>query len=800
MFAGGFRLYDGREGNYVLRFVAFLCCLIPVWGQVTTGSISGYVLDPAQRPVPNAKVTITDGSRSLVRNAVTDVAGFYRLPDLPPALYRLSSSAAGFLLTTAPDLQLEVNAQMRVDFHLPIAGQEQSVTVRATEAAVPTETSDLGMVIDQDRISSLPLNQRDFLQLSLLTPGVLPPVEGSELSSRGAFAMHANGGREEYNDFLLDGVDNNDQDTNRYVLQPSVDSIQEFKIATNSYSAEYGRNAGAQVNVITRSGTNQWHGFAYDYLRNRVFDATNSFDQGQTAKLIRNQFGAGVGGPIVKDQTFFFLTFDALRGRQGFTQLGTVPTLAERQGDFSGLGGPVIDPFTGAPFPNNRIPDQRISPLAAKVLALFPLPNLPGTSGNFFGQPVEQDSNTQFIARLDHHFHASAQLSLRYGFGQKDLFEPFTQNSTELPGFGDYVHDKGHNAMINYVRNFGAATVNSFTVGMNRAPRQIYQQNYQTDVNKLWGVNYLPTQPRDFGYPSLTVAGFSPVGDVTEIPIDRAETTYQLTDTVSMVRGAHGLKFGTDIRKIQQNGILDLLSRGSISFSGALSGFGITDLFLGYPTFALQSQSNNPQTQRTSSFNFFVQDDWKVNRKLTLNLGLRYEYNTPPTDPTNRMSALNLATGQISQVGTNGVSRSGFRPDWNNFGPRFGLAYMLSSKTVVRGGYGIYYDAGMLTVNSSMYFNPPYFNIYVFFPSANFIAHAGQSLPPERRFCSAAFPEHAQPGPDHFLHAILEPQCAARDRLNRYRQCGVRRIQGHAPDSFARPKPAFPRARSRQFP
>jgi hypothetical protein len=713
----------------VLRFAILFFCSIAVWGQVTTGSISGYVLDPSQRPIPNASVMITDVGRSAVYNAVTDMAGFYRIPDLPPVLYRLSGSAPGFLSTTAPDLRLEVNAQARVDFHLPVAGQPQSVTVAATESAVPTETSDLGMVIDQVRISGLPLNQRDFLQLSLLTPGVVPAVQGSELSSRGAFAMHANGAREEYNNFLLDGVDNNDQDTNRYVLQPSVDSIQEFKIATNSYSAEYGRNAGAQVNIITRSGTNQLHGFGYEYLRNRVFDATNSFDQGEKAKLIRNQFGAGVGGPIVKDQDFFFVSFDALRGRQGFTQLGTVPTLPERQGDFSGLGGPVIDPFTGQPFSNNQIPDKRISPLAAKVLALFPLPNEPGVSGNFFSQPVEKDSNTQFIGRLDHRFHSTAQLSLRYGYGQKDLFEPFTQGSIELPGFGDYVHDKGHNAMINYVRNFGAATINSFTLGMNRAPRQIYQQNYQTDVNKLWGVNYLPANPRDFGYPTFNISGFSPVGDVTQIPIDRAETTYQLADTVSLVRGAHGLKFGVDIRKIQQNGILDLLSRGSISFSGALSGFGITDLFLGFPTFALQSQSNNPQTQRTSSFNFFAQDDWKVSRKLTLNLGLRYEYNTPPTDPTNRMTALNLATGKISQVGTNGISRSGFRPDRNDFGPRFGFAYELSPKTVVRGGYGIYYDAGMLTVNSSMYFNPPYFNIYVFFPSASSLLTLANPFP-----------------------------------------------------------------------
>jgi len=720
------------------RFAIVLAVLIPAYGQVTTGSISGYVMDPSGRPIQNAQITVADPEHSVSRTAVTDLSGFYRISDLSPSPYRLSGSAANFLPSSPSDVQLQVNAQVRVDLHLAVAGRPQSVTVAAEQAAVPSETSDLGVVIDQDRISGLPLNQRNFLQLALLTPGVATPVQGSQNSTRGAFAMHVNGAREEYNNFLLDGVDNNDQDVNRYVLEPSVDSIQEFKIETNSYSAEYGRNAGGQVNVITRGGSNEVHGFAYEYLRNRVLDASNSFDQGQKAKLIRNQFGGGVGGPVVKDHTFFFASFDALRGRQGFSQFGTVPTVAERQGDLSALGSPVINPFTGTPFAGNKIPNSSISPLAAKVLALYPLPNLPGLSQNYFSQPVERDTNTQFLGRVDHRFNDSSQISFRYAYGREDLFEPFTESSTQLPGFGDYVYDSGHNAMVHYVRSFGPNTLNSLTLGMNRAPRRILQQNYQTDVNKLWGVNYLPTQARDFGYPAINVAGFSFAGDVTQIPIERAATTYQVGDTVSIVRGSHGLKFGADVRKIQQNGILDLLSRGSISFAGAISGSGIGDLLLGFPTFTIQSQSNNPQTQRTSSFDFFAQDDWKVTRKLSLNLGLRYEINTPPTDPSNRMSAFNLATGKIAQVGTPGVSRSGIQPDWNNLAPRFGFAYALSSSTVVRGGYGIFYDAGILTANSAMYFNPPYFNIFVFFPSATSLISLNNPFPLNQGFLPPA--------------------------------------------------------------
>jgi hypothetical protein len=701
-------------------------------------SISGFVLDPSGKPIQDARVSVSDPGHSVSRSAMTDSSGFYRILDLAPAAYEVTGEARHFAKTQGPPVPLAVNEQARVDFRLPVEGQTASLSIVAQESPVATESSDLATVIDQSRVDGLPLNQRDFLQLALLTPGVAPPVEGSQLSTRGGFAMHANGGREEFNNFLLDGADNNDQDTNRYVLQPSIDSIQEFKIATNSYSAEYGRNAGAQVNVITRSGTNQVHGFAYEYLRNRVFDATNSFDPGDTAKLIRNQFGGGVGGPLVKDRTFYFADVDALRGRQGFSQYGTVPTPAERAGNFAGLGT-VSDPFTGQPFPNNSIPVSRIAPLSSDMLALFPLPNVANAEagGNYFGQPVEVDTDTQTNIRLDHQISNADRLSLRYSYEHNNLFEPFTQNSTELPGFGDYVYDRGHNAMAHYERVFGPRTINSLLLALSRAPRSIYPQNYKTNVNQLWGVNYLPTQPRDFGYPSITVAGFSQVGDVTEIPIVRVENTYQAADTLSMVRGAHALKFGAEVRRIQENGILDYYARGSISFSGALSGTGAGDLLLGLPSFTIQAKSNNPQAQRTTSLGTFVQDDWKVSRRLTVNMGVRWEYNSPPVDAHNQMSAFNLATGTVQQVGTDGLSRSGIRPDYMNLGPRVGFAYSLDSQTVIRGGYGIFYDAGMLTVNSALYFNPPFFNIYVYFPTAqnllglsNPFASANGLLPP----------------------------------------------------------------------
>src|SRR6266436_6520035 len=251
----------------------------------------------------------------------------------------------------AREIGLAVNTHLRADFHLPVAGLNQSVQVAAMVQLIPSDSSELGVVFDQSRIQDLPLNRRDFLQLALLAPGVTPAVQNSELSQRGGFAMHASGGREEFNSYLIDGVDNNDHYENTFALQPSVDSIQEFKLVTSAYSAEYGRNAGGQVNLITRGGGNALHGSLYEYLRNRSLDARNFFDSGSAQKLIRNQFGVSAGGPVVKDRTYFFANFDGLRERDGLTRVTIVPSPAQRAGDLSNIGKPILDPFTRQPFP-----------------------------------------------------------------------------------------------------------------------------------------------------------------------------------------------------------------------------------------------------------------------------------------------------------------------------------------------------------------------------------------------------------------------------------------------------------------
>ena len=691
--------------------------LQPATAQLTSGSISGYVYDPSGRAIPNAEVRATDESHSVSRGAITNESGFYRFLDLAPAVYTVSATARNLEDVSSPEVTLTVNSHLRVDLHLPLTGLKQALEVTASVRTLETESAELGVVLDRKRIESLPLNRRDFLQLSLLTPGVMPPAEDSELSTPGSFAMHANGGREEYNNFLLDGVDNNDPYANRYVLQPSVEAIQEFKIATNSYGAEYGRNAAAQVNVITRSGSNQMHGSVYEYLRNRVLDARNFFDGSEKPKFVRNQFGFALGGPIAKHKTFFFGNADFLRERRGLSRLGAVPTQAERRGDLSAIEKPIVDPFTRQPFPGNVIPRERFSPTAEKILDLFPLPNRSGSGANHVAQPVVRENLSQANVRVDHRFTETDQLMARYSYGFLDLFEPFSEDTDAVPGFGDLVRDAGHNAMAQYQRVISPHAVNSLRVGFGRLDRELLPENHDVDAGRLWGVDWIQPPLGGNGFPVFNVAGFSRVGDTTSIPMFRDTNTHHIADNLSLIRGSHTFKLGGEIRRLSLDGRLDLLTRGSISFSGAISGAGISDLLLGLASFSIQSQADNPITLRSTSYNLYFQDDWKMRPDLMLNLGVRYEYNTPPTDPTNGMSTIDPETGKVVRLGTGRTTRSGIRPDRNNFVPRIGFAWSPGTASVMRGGYGIYYDAGMFIVNSAQYFNPPQFNLWVFFPT-----------------------------------------------------------------------------------
>jgi hypothetical protein len=678
------------------------------------------VFDPSGRVIRQAQVTLEDQLHSFARTLITDEAGGYSFIGLAPAVYTIRAEAPGFDELKRLDVALEVDSALDLDFHLKVGGPKTQVEVGAPASTLQSETASVGAVIDQDFVATLPLNQRDFLQLAFLAPGVFPPVEGSQLSSNGSYSMEVNGGREESNNFLLDGVDNNDPYISGYVVEPPVDSVQEFKMVTSSYDAEYGRSGAGQINIITRRGTNDFHATAYEYLRNKVLDSRNYFDGAGFIKApyIRNQFGAGAGGPLRKDKTFFFANTDFFRRREGASQQAVVPTVAERAGNLSALGTTIINPLTGLPMNPAAIP---ISPLSADILKLYPQPNLTGSVNNYLGQPVEPDDRTENSFRGDHQISPHDELTLRYSQGIVNLFQPYPEGVSTtgaVPGFGDYDSDHTHNAMIREQHSFGANAINSAVLGFNRFSRDFLPQNYNENVGQLWGVSWLNLPARDYGYPTISVTGFSQVGDDFAFPNLRHTNTYEAADSFTILHGRNTFSLGADIRKLQLNGHLDELARGSITFSGAITGSPLADLLLGYPTLGIQAQVNNSIRLRSMSYDTYIQDEWKVRQNLVVSLGGRYEFNSPATDPYNDMSELDLKTGQIVQVGTNGVSDSGISPDYKNFAPRVGIAWNIVPNFVLRAGYGDFYDAGMFIIGSTAYFNPPQFVLNVFFPSA----------------------------------------------------------------------------------
>ena len=703
----------------LLLLVVVLLLAPSVAAQTYRGSIRGTITDPNKAVIPAASLRLTNKETNELRTTVTNVAGEYSISALPPGPYTLEVTAGGFR-NLSQDIVLSINQELRVDAALEVGAIGDFMNI-SPPGDLKKDSSSIGTVIDNRHVVGLPLDGRNFYELSLLVPGAAPAAQGSAGSVRGDFAFSVNGAREDANNFLLDGTYNVDPKLNTFGVRPSVDAIHEFEILTSSYDAAFGRAPGAQVNVVLKSGGNNFHGSLFEFYRNGALDARNFFAPASEPKpkYLRNQFGGSLGGPIKHDHTFFFGDYEGTRGREGITRITNVPTALERAGNFSqSLFGIPIDPFTGLPFSGGVIPGMRINSVGRAIAALYPLPNRNVPLQNFVSSPTQRDRNDSFDARLDHRLNQKADLIFRYSFGDRNLFEPFTgPNLALVPGFGDTVRRRGQNAMVAFTYVFSPSLVNETRVALSRVAASVTQQ--ASRLNPGVGLPVISPNLRDAGLSFITVTGLSPVGDEGNNPQNSVTNVYQVLDTASYVRNRHLFKFGADIRFAEQNAFRDVESRGRLQFSpfAQISGNALADLLLGFPLLTSVARVDNAQHLRTHSYNFFVSDSFRVRPRLTLNAGLRYEFNSPPVDTADRANVFDVASRSLVRVGTNGVPRGGFLADRNNFAPRVGFAWTTggAEKTVLRAGYGIYYDQSPLAPGEALYFNSPYFDNNIFF-------------------------------------------------------------------------------------
>ncbi|HEX4951274.1 MAG TPA: TonB-dependent receptor, partial [Blastocatellia bacterium] len=691
-----------RRSVLAMLFVVWFGCF--VYAQQETATITGEVKDVAGAIVPGASVTITNVETGVSLKGETNAQGLYTIPALKPGPYTVTVEKAGFRKFVRSGLTLQVNQFARVDVELQVGDVTNTVEITQAAALLETETSSRGSVIDQKKIVDLPLNGRDYNQLALLSPGVLPTTPRlASVNFKGA--MNVNGNRTFNNVFLLDGVDNisysnSFRGENVQLVQPSIEALQEFKIQTNAYSAEFGRSSGAVINATIKSGTNAIRGSIYEFLRNEKLDANNFFSNALGApKPIRkrNQFGVAVGGPLVKNRTFWFGDYEGLREREGVPRVRLVPTAAEKAGLFSSA---VNDPFAaGRPeFSKNAagqwvIPSTRWDPVGAAIVKLIPDPNVAGTN-IYASTPVTRVRQDQFDVRIDHTFNAAMNFFGRYSFVDTDTFRP-----APLPGLAEGSFNDAFGSNLNRSQGlaFGltwtmsSAVVGDFRFGFARGNYFTYPPNFGTDGAAAVGLKNVPNDPSIVGgVPKVNIQGFDAVGRHTSTPQFQTPRSWNPRASISWMRGAHYIKFGGEFLHVETK-INDLNATiGRMNFENRFTNRAVGDLLLGLPSqLALTSYTVMDQGQNMQFY--FIQDDYKVTSKFTVNLGVRYEFATPAVEKQNRFANFDPATGTMVFAKDGDLfARSLIRPDRNNWAPRIGFAWSATNKLVMRGAYGVF--------------------------------------------------------------------------------------------------------------
>ncbi len=682
-------------------FIAFALLLTALASNAfaQTATLTGRVTDSTGAVIPGVSVAATNLATSVERVTRTNEVGYYAIPLLPPGSYRISVTQDGFKSVSRAGVILEVDQKAAIDFQMEVGEVAERIEVTADAVQLNTVEASRGQVIENRRIVDMPLNGRDYIQLALLSAGTVQPIGGRY----GGFSTA--GQKTTQNNFMLDGIDNNGIELagaqrRGEMIKPSIDAVQEFKVQTNAYAAEFGRAMGGVVNVTTKSGTNQFHGAAFWFLRNEELDAKNFFDPADRDKppFKRNQFGFAAGGPIIPNKLFIFGDYEGTRIRESATITSTVPSQAMRQGDFSGLGQPLNDPTTGAPFAGNIIPENRFDRLGSDLINLYPAPQNNNAANNFVNQSPDKEDQDRWDVRSD------------WNIGSKDtVFGRISWNDREFPaalalpppafggGFdgtvtgwnigGSWNHIWSPNLIMNIRGGWNFA---EFT-RVNPAAAGSANLNEQFDVP---GVDR--TQPG--GFSNFGVSGFRNVGLGGFNPVDRDSQNRQIAGDATWIKGAHTIKFGANVLR-SQNNIFNIRNEvGNFNFNGRFTGNGAADLLVGATNQLVWSNRLLVQL-RSWNTGYFIQDDWKITPRLTLNLGARYELVLPFQEKNDKMgnfliedpNNVQLVLAGTPAAGDGRRARSLIKTDPNNIMPRVGFAYRVTEKTVIRGGFGMFY-------------------------------------------------------------------------------------------------------------
>jgi hypothetical protein len=718
--------------------------------QSNTAELTGTVRDSQGGVLPGVVVVATHIDSGTRTERVTDASGRFLLASLRVGAYSVSVELSGFKRVIREGIVLQLGQTVTADFALEVGGISEEIRVAADVPLLQTGNAEISDIIENREVVQIPLNGRNFLALAQLSDAVvIPPggTRGDALQQAGPLP-NVGGQRSGHNIYLLDGVKVTDELFNNLVINPSVDSIQEFKIQKSQYPAEFGGKASALINVATLAGTNTMRGSAFGFVRHDALDARNYFDrEGEPSPPLRQQqFGGAFGGPLARDRAFFFGSYEGNRGYRSLTRTFSVPSLAMRTGDFS--GAPVVcdpltfSPATGscAPFPGNQIPSNRLDSIATAMLERVPAPTSDAATQNLTSVGRQNKDIDQFSVRLDARLRSGHQAFARFSTFDAEEVQPFGTSTLQevlLPGFGRTLTTTTRNLAASYTHVIGNSAVHEVRAGWMSVSGGQTSENRGVDFADAVGLQGVTSDPRDVGYPQISTRGqFSAFGDPTSF-VFRDNQHFELFDNILLARGAHRIKFGAYFFHLQFRPEQPDNARGSFTYTGQFSGNAFADFLLGYPTTAVSGIGRGAEDGRTNWLHLYAQDDWQVRPNFTLNLGLRYEYNQHMRDVRNQLSSVDLATpggrfviasddeGNIDSDAASllplipiphvtsaeaGWERGLLSPSWVRLAPRTGFALTLDDgRAVVRGGYGIFLNQWAYSVQTAFARNLPYF-------------------------------------------------------------------------------------------